>query len=70
MNSILAYEQGYITFEELETIIWDFGPNRINEVGEKCFAFYCSKANGLHNFDYYILKYGSGLNAKYEWYCE
>ena len=70
MNSILAYEQGYITFEELETIIWDFGPNRINEVGEKCFAFYCRKANGLHNFDYYILKYGSGLNAKHEWYCE
>lgn len=70
MNSIFQYEQGYIPFSKLELILWDFGPNQIYEVGEKCFEFYCCKANGLHNFDYYILKYGSGLNAKHEWYCE
>lgn len=70
MNPIAAYEFGYITFSDLELILWDMGPNDIYEIGERCFAFYCSKANGLHNFDYYILKYGSGLNAKHEWYCE
>jgi hypothetical protein len=70
MNPILSYHLGLITFDRLQVLLWDFGPNAIDEIGERCFAFYCSKANGLHNFDYYILKYGCGLNAKSEWYCE
>ena len=70
MNLILQYEQGYIPFSELEKVLWDFGPNAINEVGEKCFEFYCNKANGFHNFDFYILKYGSGLNDEHEWFSE
>lgn len=70
MNSIFKYEQKYITIYELEPTLWEFGPNAINEVGEKCFEFYCAKVNGFHNHDFYILKYGSGLNDKQEWYCE
>lgn len=70
MNPILAYEQKYISFYELEEILWDMGPNSIQQTGEKCFEFYCSKANGFHNFDFYILKYGSDINDQSEWYCE
>lgn len=70
MNLILQYEQGYISFPELEKQLWDFGPNRIYEIGEKCFEFYCKKANAFHNDDFYILRYGSGLNDEREWYCE
>lgn len=70
MNPILLYEQGYIPFSTLQDLLWDFGPNNIFEVGEKCFEFYCSKSNGFLNYDFYILKYGSGLNAESEWYCE
>ncbi len=69
VNPILAYEFGYIPFSKLETVLWDFGPNAIYEVGERCFSFYCSKSNGLTDFDYYILNYGSGLNDEFEWYC-
>lgn len=70
MNPILKYEQGYISFSELENKLADFGPNAIFEIGEKCFEFYCSKANKFHDYDYYILHYGSGLNDEREWYCE
>lgn len=70
MNPILAYEQGYITFTKLESVLWEMGPNAIQQIGEKCFAFYCDKANEFHNYEHYILKYGSGLNDKHEWYCE
>lgn len=70
MNPIIAYELRYIPFSDLEDNLWDFGPNGINEVGEKCFEFYCSKANNFHDHDYYILKYGSGLHDESEWYCE
>ena len=70
MNPILAYEQEFISFSELEKAIWDMGPNLINEIGEKCFEFYCRKANELHDYDYYILTYGSGLDADNEWYCD
>ncbi len=52
MNPILLYEQGYIPFFTLQDLLWDFGPNSIFEVGEKCFEFYCNKANGFHNFDF------------------
>ncbi|OTN89886.1 hypothetical protein A5819_002384 [Enterococcus sp. 7E2_DIV0204] len=27
MNLILKYEQGYISFSELESVLWDFGQN-------------------------------------------
>lgn len=70
MNFILQYEQGYISFSDLERVLWDLGPNAINEIGEMCFAFYCNKANKFHNYEYYILKYGSGLNNLNEWYIE
>lgn len=70
MNPILAYEQGFISISELEKAIWDMGPNAIAEIGEKCFEFYCSKANKFHDYDYYILHYGSGLNDESEWYCD
>nr|DAM18167.1 MAG TPA: hypothetical protein [Caudoviricetes sp.] len=70
MNPVLAYEQGYIPFSTLQNILWDFGPNSIFEIGEKCFAFYCSKANNFHNYDYYIKSYGSDLYAESEWFGE
>ena len=70
MNPILLYEQGYIPFSTLQDLLWDFGPNSIFEVCEKCFEFYCKKANGFHNFDLYILRYGSGLNDEHEWFSE
>lgn len=70
MNLILQYEQGYIKFSELENTLADFGPNAISEIGEKCFAFYCSKANKFHDYKFYILTYGSGLNADSEWFSE
>lgn len=70
MNPIFQYEQGYIPFSNLENYLWDMGPNAIFEVGEKCFSFYLSKANGFTDCDYYILKYRSGLNDESEWYCE
>lgn len=70
MNPIFAYEQGYIPFSSLQNQLWDFGTNCIFEVGEKCFEFYCNKANDFHNYDFYILRYGSGLNDEREWYCE
>lgn len=70
MNPILQYEQLYISFSELEILLWDFGPNAIFEIGECCFCFYCNRANGIHNNDFYIKIYGSDLNADNEWYCE
>lgn len=70
MNLILQYEQGYIPFSELERQLWDLGPNAILDIGERCFSFYCNKANKFHEYDFYIRKYGSDLNAKSEWYCE
>lgn len=70
MNPILAYELKYISFCQLKEILWDMGPNAILQIGEKCFAFYCKKANELHSYEHYILKYGSGLNDESEWYCE
>lgn len=70
MNLILKYEQGYISFSELANYLWDMGPNAISEVGEKCFAFYCNKANKFHDYEFYILTYGSGLNDEHEWYCD
>lgn len=44
------------------------GQNQIYDVGEKRFSFYCDKVNKFHDYDYYILKYGSGLNDESEWY--
>lgn len=70
MNPILLYEQGYIQFSELEKVLWDFSPERIFEIGEKCFEFYLNKSNDFHNYNFYILRYGSGLNANDEWYCQ
>lgn len=70
MNPILAYEQGYIPFSSLQGQLWDMGPNWIFEIGEKCFEFYCSKANKFHDYDYYILHYGSGLNDEHEWFSD
>lgn len=70
MNLILQYEQGYIPFSELEKSLWDFGPNSIYKVGEKHFAFYCSKANTFHDLEFYIKQYGSELYGNSEWYCE
>lgn len=69
MNPIIAYELHYISFSELEALLWDFGPNKIFEVGEKCYVFYLNKSNCLHEYDYYIKKYGSDLYAKSEWLC-
>jgi len=69
MNHVYLYEQGYIPFSELEKVLWDFGPNVIFEIGEYHYSFYLNKANGLHEFEYYIKKYGSDLNAESEWYC-
>ena len=70
MNPIIAFEQGYIPFSELEIKLWDMGPNGIFEVGEKCFSFYCNRVNEFHDYEYYILKFGSGLNDEHEWYCQ
>lgn len=78
MNPILAYEQGYISFKELEDCLWDSTTNQIYEVGEKCFAFYCGKANSCHRctsnrfakYSYYIRNYGSDLWSESEWYCD
>lgn len=70
MNPILLYEQLCISFAELESVLWDMGPNAINEIGENCFIFYCSKANRFHEYSFYIRKYGSGLNDESEWYCQ
>lgn len=70
MNPILLYEQGYIPFSTLQDLLWDFGPNSIFEVGEKCFEFYCKKANKFINYDFYIRKYGSDINDESEWYCD
>lgn len=70
MNPIIAFEQGYIPFSDLKKHLWDMGPNSILAVGEKCFVFYCDRANGFHNNDFYILKYGSGLDGDEEWYCD
>nr|DAV18305.1 MAG TPA: hypothetical protein [Caudoviricetes sp.] len=46
------------------------GQNQIREIGEKCFEFYCSKANGFHDYAFYIRNYGSDLNDEQEWYCK
>lgn len=70
MNLILQYEQGYIPFSELEQQLWDLGPNAINEVGEKCFAFYCCKANEFLRQDFYIRKFGMCLNDESEWFID
>lgn len=70
MNPILAYEQAYITLSELEEILWDMGQNQIYDVGENCFAFYCSKINKFHKYEFYIRNYGSDINDESEWYCE
>lgn len=70
MNLILQYEQGYIPFSELEQQLWDLGPNAINEVGEKCFAFYCCKSNEFLRLDFYIRNYGMCLNDESEWFID
>ncbi len=70
MNPILLYEQGYIPFSTLQDLLWDFGPNSIFEVGEKCFAFYCCRANKFIDFDFYIRNYGVSLNDDSEWFID
>lgn len=68
MNPIIAYELGYISFSELEDTLWDFGPNRIFEVGENCYVFYLNRSNDIHDNSFYIKKYGSDLYADSEWF--
>ena len=70
MNLILQYEQGYISFSELEQQLWDLGPNAILDIGERCFSFYCSKANKFHKYNFYIRKYGVYLNDESEWFID
>lgn len=70
MNLILQYEQGYIPFSELEKVLWDFGPNAINEVGEKYFAFYCCRANKFIDYDFYIRNYATSINDDTEWFID
>lgn len=54
MNEVFQYELGYISFKELETLLWDFGKNAICEVGEDRFRFYIHKSCKFHDLDYYI----------------
>lgn len=59
MNPIRQYELKYITFEQLENQLWEFGKNSIAEVGERCFKFYIDKACKWHNYNYYIERFDS-----------
>lgn len=77
MNLILQYEQGYISFSELENTLADFGPIAIFEVGDKCFEFYLNKRGSdpfekkyYHNYDFYIRKYATGINDDTEWFID
>ena len=70
MNPILLYEQGYIPFSTLQDLLWDFGPNSIFEVGEKCFAFYCCRANKFIDYDFYIRNYATSINDDNEWFID
>lgn len=70
MNPIIAYELGYIPFDDLEVELWDFTIDEIYEVGERHYAFYLGRVNKLHDYSYYIKKYGSDLYAESEWFCE
>lgn len=70
MNPIIAYELGFISFSQLQNLLWDFTLTEIFEVGEYHYAFYLNRANKLHDYRYYIKKYGSGLSDESEWYCE
>lgn len=70
MNGIIAYELGYISFEDLADVLWDFSLDEIYEVGEYHYAFYLNRVNGFHDFTYYIKQYGSDLYAESEWFCE
>lgn len=64
MNEILQYELGYITFESLEKVLWDFGMNTIYEIGEERFRFYIHKACHFHNLDYYIEEWSHGVENR------
>ena len=70
MNPIIKYELGYIPFSELEALLWDLTLTEIFEVGEYHYSFYLNRVNKLHDYRYYIKKYGSGLNDESEWYRE
>lgn len=70
MNPVIKYELGYISFLELEKLLWDFTLNEIFEVGEYHYSFYLNRVNKLHDYKYYIKQYGSDLHAESEWYCE
>ncbi|MGM0169056.1 hypothetical protein IGI39_003373 [Enterococcus sp. AZ135] len=67
MNLILQYEQGYISFAELEESLWDFGPNAIYEIDEKCFVFYLNKSNSKHHYNYYIRNYKNEFRSDDKW---
>lgn len=64
MNLVLQYEQGYISFYELETVLWDFGPNAINEIGEERFKFYIHKACKYHDKNFYIEEWSNGIKNR------
>lgn len=64
MNLILQYEQGYISFSELESELWNFGPNSISEVGENCFKFYIHKACSYHEKVYFIEEWSNGIKNR------
>lgn len=64
MNEIRQYEFGLIAFQELQLILWDFGPNAILEIGEDCFQFYIDKASNRHSLDYYIEEWSNGIKNR------
>lgn len=70
MNLIRQYEFKLISLEELIKELWDFGPNSIHEVGERCFQFYIDRACGHHKQNYYIeeLKEDGSEEWQSEWY--
>lgn len=61
MNEIQLYELGYISFEELETTLWDFGKNMICEIGEERFRFYVHKSCKFHDLNYFIEEWSCGV---------
>lgn len=63
MNLVRQYEFGYIAFEELESELWNFGPNAIQDVGEKWFQFYVEKSCGYHSRNYYIEEWLNGIES-------
>lgn len=40
MVTILAYENGEITYEDFQSFLWGSGQMLINEIGEEMFVFY------------------------------